>query len=192
MNKEEILQYLIDLRQITAPMAKARQRYAAAEQKLTKVKNSFGKSIIIFSILSVLFFMMDSSGVRTALIFAAIAIALIVLKYVIMLPPAQQEFDEANNQCNTEASNPAYIEGAKGFPERFYNYHDIYRLYTLIDEGRADNLKEAYNVLENQHFQEDQLSVQEEIRSLQEDVARSARQAAASSTISAINSFRRK
>ena len=31
MNKEEILQYLIDLRQITAPMAKARQRYAAAE-----------------------------------------------------------------------------------------------------------------------------------------------------------------
>ncbi|ANW84564.1 hypothetical protein SanJ4206_0313c [Streptococcus anginosus] len=53
-------------------------------------------------------------------------------------------------------------------------------------------MKEAYNVLENQHFQEDQLSVQEEIRSLQEDVARSARQAAASSTISAINSFRRK
>lgn len=27
MNKEEILQYLIDLRQITAPMAKARQRF---------------------------------------------------------------------------------------------------------------------------------------------------------------------
>ncbi|TWT10370.1 hypothetical protein [Streptococcus sp. sy004] len=58
-------------------------------------------------------------------------------------------------------NDSAYLEVKLGFPEKFYNYHDIYRLYKLIEEYRADSLKEAFNLLESQHFQENQQFYQE-------------------------------
>ncbi|WP_186822565.1 hypothetical protein [Streptococcus sp. HMSC034E03] len=48
-------------------------------------------------------------------------------------------------------------------------------------------LQEAYNLLETQQFQENQLSIQEETRALQHDIASSARVAAVGSVISAFN-----
>ena len=62
------------------------------------------------------------------------------------------------------------------------------RLWKLVNENRARDLQEAFNILETQHFQEDQLAAQEEIKSLQEDIAASTHSAAVNSGIAAVSS----
>ena len=77
-----------------------------------------------------------------------------------------------------------------GFPRKFYNYRDINRLYYLIEEGRAHELKEAYNLLEQQQFNETQISMQNEMLNLQQDIASSSKISAVASTLTAYNTFR--
>lgn len=42
------------------------------------------------------------------------------------------------------------------FPIEFYNYKDVSSLYNLIKTQQADNLKEAFQVLRNRKFQQEQ------------------------------------
>lgn len=42
------------------------------------------------------------------------------------------------------------------FPIEFYNYRDVASLYNLIKTQQADNLKEAFQVLRNRRFQQEQ------------------------------------
>lgn len=42
------------------------------------------------------------------------------------------------------------------FPIKFYNYKDVSSLYNLIKTHQADNLKEAFQILRNKKFQQDQ------------------------------------
>lgn len=82
-------------------------------------------------------------------------------------------------------NDPIYQNGRKGFPEKFYNYWDALRLWNLVNENRARDLQDAFNILENQHFQESQMQIQAEIKSLQEDIAASSHRAAVNSGIAA-------
>lgn len=91
-------------------------------------------------------------------------------------------------QANGQASiTDDYVQGADGFPEKFYNYWDVLRLWNLVNENRATSLQEAFNLLETQHFQEDQLSMQAEMNRLQEDIATSSKITAVASTVTAFN-----
>lgn len=42
------------------------------------------------------------------------------------------------------------------FPKEFYNFQDVLTLYNLIKTQQADNLKEAFQVLRNRKFQQEQ------------------------------------
>ena len=102
----------------------------------------------------------------------------------------QQALANAQALYNQEISQPAYQQGMQGFPQKFYNYHDLFRLYNLIAEGRASTLPEAYNLLEMQQFQETQVNLQEEANALQADIARSSRVSAVANVVTAYNTYR--
>lgn len=190
MNREELLTYLMEKRQLVAPVAVAQENLYTKKAELVAAKkrmNSYAKLSFGLSILFGLIGMGgSSSGLLGHLCFWGIFV-LLGIKHFVIVPAKQQEINEAQSIYNTEANNPDYINGAKGFPNKFYNYTDIYRLYSLIEEHRADDLKEAFNLLENQQYQETKVSIQEEIRALQADTANSARISAIANTVTAFN-----
>ena len=89
-------------------------------------------------------------------------------------------------------TNPEYQNGARDFPAKFYNYYDISRLWNIISEGRAASLIEAYNLLETQQFQQDQMAIQEDIRRLNREIAAASKVNAAASVITAYKTSKRK
>ena len=187
MTREEILQYLQDKRELTAPVAVTLKNLQEKQAKLTKAKQFLGKTIIGMFILTLLILITDSGRGLERFVFLMIGIVLFGGRRLFLIQPAEAELEQAQKLHNTEISQPGYINGKKNFPEKFYNYSDTYRLYKLVEEGRALTLQEAYNLLETQQFQENQLSIQEETRALQHDIASSARVAAVGSVISAFN-----
>ena len=96
---------------------------------------------------------------------------LLYVKSLLYTNPAEKKLVEAQNILRQEKSKPDYINGSKNFPAKFYNYSDLFRLWNIINEGRAESLKEAYNLLETQQFQQDQMAIQEDIRRLQQETA---------------------
>lgn len=187
MTREEILQYLQEKRELTAPVAVTLKNLREKQSKLTKAKQFLGKTIITMFVLTVLILITGSGRGLDRFIFLAIGIVLLGGRQLFLIQPAEEEVAQAQKLHNIEINQPEYINGKKGFPEKFYNYSDTYRLYKLVEEGRALTLQEAYNLLETQQFQENQLSIQEETRALQHDIASSARVAAIGSVISAFN-----
>ena len=108
--------------------------------------------------------------------------------YLLYISPANEAIKKDQVALQQELNDPFYQQEAKEFPEKFYNYWDVLRLWKLVNENRARDLQEAFNILETQHFQEDQLAAQEEIKSLQEDIAASTHSAAVNSGIAAVSS----
>ncbi|RYC98130.1 hypothetical protein [Facklamia hominis] len=193
MYKQEILNYLLEKRKITAPVAIAENNLLQAEKNLNKAKSKLQPAIsffILFGVGCIIYNLLDSGTIADSFLYLIAALAIHLIREKVWVAPAMLQLTEAQQLYESERSVNEYIEGVKGFPEKFYNYNDVYRLWKLIDEGRASTLPEAYNLLENQHFQEAQLSKQEEFAALQADIARNARIAANSSMISAINSFK--
>lgn len=165
------------------------QNLVTNQNKLNAGKLKFRKTIIGFWILDVL--LVISSGTEGIAPFMVITLGLMAFKYFVFIRPAQQNVAKDKSNLETELKEPKYQAGAKDFPEKFYNYSDAFRLWKLVSENRVDDLHSAFNLLETQHFQEDQLATQEEIKSLQQDIAGNAHLAAISSTFSAFNSFRK-
>ena len=115
------------------------------------------------------------------------AVKLAAAKTTLANAQAALKVAQANGQ---ESITAAYVQGADGFPEKFYNYWDALRLWKLGNENRATSLQEAFNLLETQHFQEDQLSMQAEMNRLQADIATNSKIAVAS-TVTAFNTRRK-
>lgn len=138
------------------------------------------------------------TGLPAVFLFGGIAVILMVFKNYHYIAPAKNAVNETNQVLQVAMADPVYQKSMQSFPEKFYNYSDAFRLWKLVSENRARDLQEAFNILEMQHYHEDQLSIQEEIKGLQQDIAAnskaaasSARVAAVSSTVSAMNSFRK-
>ncbi|WP_414734685.1 hypothetical protein [Carnobacterium divergens] len=125
-----------------------------------------------------------------AIILGSIAVVLMLRKNNYWVKPASQALQESKQVFSQEANNPNYVNGSNSFPEEFYNYSDVYRLWRLINEGRAETLKEAYSLLEQQYFYEDQMSIQEEIKCLQQDIASAAKVSTVATTLTAVNTAR--
>ena len=209
MDRNETLEYLEEKRIALAPVAIAQQDRAPKQFKSEKAEKRLRKTIIAFWVFALigLFFggsanepliYNDAAGVAQTnnmgyfLIFGVIAAIIMAVKYKFWVKPAHEILDEANQKLRQEENMPAYIEGRNGFPEEFYTYSDAYRLWKLVNEGRAESLREAYNLLEKQNFYEDQLAIQEETRSLQADTAASAKIAAIAATVAAVNTTNNK
>lgn len=58
------------------------------------------------------------------------------------------------------------------FPIEFYNYKDVSSLYNLIKTQQADNLKEAFQVLRNRKFQQEQQQKLDNIQNQQNIIQR--------------------
>ncbi|KXT59613.1 hypothetical protein [Lactococcus sp. DD01] len=58
------------------------------------------------------------------------------------------------------------------FPKEFYNFQDVSTLYNLIKTQQADNLKEAFQVLRNRRFQQEQQQKLDNIQNQQNMIQR--------------------
>lgn len=209
MNKRELLDYLAEKKRITAPVAAAEEQADKAQQAYTTAVKKWRVIIVILLILAVAylwfcttgdlrFFYFDESGTIQAggigglVLFGGIAALLLYRKITHYVKPAEAKLAEANRVLQQARNNPDYKNGAADFPAKFYNYYDIYHLWNFVNEGRAESLKEAYNLLETHQFQEDQMAIQEEIRRLQQETASASKVTAAASVVNAVNSFRKK
>ncbi|OUN33937.1 hypothetical protein [Lachnoclostridium sp. An76] len=211
MNKQEILNYLAEKKRITAPVAIAEDNANKAERNYEKATKKWKAGIIVLGVCFAFWFVcgllivhdtnlfyLDRNGspqiggLGGSLLFGALLAIVLYMKQNRYVKPADHKLAEALSALEQAKSNPAYQNGAKDFPAKFYNYYDIYHLWNFINEGRADSLKEAYNLLETHQFQQDQMAIQEEIRRLQQDTATASTVTAAASVVNAVNSFRKK
>lgn len=204
MSKKEILDYLSEKKKLTALVATAENNVRAAERNYEKAckKWKWGINIsIFFLILFILYFLsgdhrlfffneqhvFQAGGLGGIILFGGILLLLLYVKGLLYTNPAQNKLAEAQNILKQEKNKPDYINGSKNFPAKFYNYSDLFRLWKIINEERAESLKEAYNLLEMQQFQQDQMAIQEDIRRLQQETATASKVNAAASVVTAYN-----
>lgn len=204
MNKQEILDNLSEKKRLTAPVATAENNVRAAEQNYEKARKKWKWGInisIVFLVLFILFFLsgdrrlfffnehntFQAGGLGGIILFGGISFFLIYIKKLRYTDPAESKLAEARNILKQEKNKPDYISGSKNFPAKFYNYSDIFRLWNIINEERAESLKEAYNLLETQQFQQDQMAIQEDIRRLQQETVTASKVNAAASVVTAYN-----
>lgn len=204
MSKEEILDYLSEKKRLTAPVATAENNVRAAEQNYDKARKKWKWGINILIVFLILFIWVFFSGDRRLfyfnehhifqagglggiILFGGILLLVLWTKSMRYTNPAQNKLAEAQNILKQEKNKPDYISGSKNFPAKFYNYSDLFRLWNIINEGRAESLKEAYNLLETQQFQQDQMAIQEDIRRLQQETATASKVNAAASVVTAYN-----
>lgn len=187
MTKEQLLDFLQNKRSATAGVASAQQALAADREKLATDKKRFHKTIITFAVLAVVALLFES-GAGVVVTCAVIAVGLFAFRYLHYLAPTNEAIQKDQATLQDELANPVYQQEANGFPEKFYNYWDALRLWKLVNENRTLDLQAAFNLLETQHYQEDQLAAQEEIKSLQADIAANAHKTAVNSGIAAVSS----
>ena len=208
MNREETLNYLSELRYIVAPVGQASYAYQKATDAYNRVKDRWNKVVgglvlvggicilgALFEIRHFIFYItpqgsLQLGGGSFGAILIAIGFGIVRYKKNNLLAPAIKELQATKAVLEKAKAERAYQEEAKRFPAKFYNYSDIYRLHQLVAEGRADSLKEAFNLLEQQKFQEKQISLQEEMNLIQSDIAASSRVTAAASVVNAVNTAR--
>ena len=88
-------------------------------------------------------------------------IALIILR-VRGGKQAKLDIQFATQNLYNKQNDSSYLAGMNDFPQKFYSYWTIDRLINLIKENRALTLQEAFNIAENQDFQNDQLALQQQ------------------------------
>lgn len=204
MDKKEILDYLSEKKHLTMPVAAAQENVNQAQQAYDKALKKWKWGIIVlFVFLAIcllallsgntnLFYIDEHGqpqigGIGGIFLFGGLLVFLLYMKQKLYVKPAESNPAETRSILAQEKSNQDYQNGAQNFPAKFYNYYDLYYLWNFINEGRAENLKEAYNLLETQQFQLDQIKIQEDIRRLQQETANTSRMNAAASVITAYN-----
>jgi len=163
MNKEQILDYLSNKQALTADVQDARHEIYVAKQEYEGVKAKFKKPRIWMIVIGVL--MLSGVTSTAGLILIPIWAAVFGFFYYRQLQqrkPAQAKIELAEQRLVEAQQQPAYLAGMNDFPQKFYSYWVIDRLKHLVQENRAATLQEAFNVAENQDFQNDQLSLQQE------------------------------
>ncbi|MBZ4028290.1 hypothetical protein K7D69_03265 [Lactobacillus johnsonii] len=194
MDRNELLNYLDQKRMETAGVAQAQQTLSDDKNRLENAKRKWRKTIIFLWILvGISFFGYNPSDPNSlgGILFGAILPAgLMIFKYFKYIKPLNEQITKDQAKLNEELNNLVYQNGKNGFPEKFYNYGDVYLLWKLVSENRATTLQEAFNLLETQQYRANQMAIQEQIKAIQEDTARSAKIAAVASTVSAVNSAR--
>ena len=206
MNKKELLNYLSEKKRLTAPVAMAQENADQAELNYDKSLKKWKGGIIVLFVIFVFYVLvglllgrdmnliyfdkyeqLQIGGLGGTLLFGGLLSLLLYVRQILYVKPAEDNIAEALHILAQEKNNPDYKNGAKNFPSKFYNYYDLYYLWNFINEGRADDLKEAYNLLETQQFQQDQMAIQADIRRLQQEAATTSKVNAAASVITAYN-----
>lgn len=102
-------------------------------------------------------------------VFALISTNLIY-KYKIAVAKARKNFNEINKKACVTENSVEYKNLFNGFPKEFENYIDLQRIYSLLSTSRADTLKEAYNIVEQEKLHSDMIKIQEKQLKVQKDL----------------------
>lgn len=191
MNKEQILDYLGKKKALTADAQNVRHEIYVAKQEYEGVKAKFKKpkiGMIVIGILT-LFSIVSIAGLSLLLIWAAV-FAFLYYRQLQQRKQAQIRIDDAEQKLAEVQHQQEYQDGMNDFPQRFYNYWMIDRLMHLVQENRATSLQEAFNVAENQDFQNDQLSLQQQNLAVAQSTNNMSKISAAANVFTAYNTRR--
>lgn len=165
MNKEETLKYLQEKQQLTVAVQNARHDLATANEQLNLVNDQFKKRLLITVIAGVIvpFLTLNSTifYVLWLLGWWTVFIGLFVMKSR-QGKELKTQIQSAKENLNNEQNKREYLAGTNDFPNKFYSYWTIDRLIKLVKDNRAVTLQDAFNLAENQDFQNDQLALQQE------------------------------
>ncbi|MFT8998084.1 MAG: hypothetical protein ABF575_01345 [Liquorilactobacillus hordei] len=165
MNKEETLKYLQEKQQLTVAVQNARHNLATANEQLNLVNSQFKKRLLITVIAGVIVPFMTLNSVifyvLWLIVWWAVFIGLFVMKFR-QGNGLKMQVQTARENLNAEENKQEYLAGANDFPNKFYSYWTIDRLIKLVKDNRAVTLQDAFNLAENQDFQNDQLALQQE------------------------------
>lgn len=165
MDRNELLNYLDQKRMETAGVAQAQQTLSDDKNRLENAKRKWRKTIIFLWILVGISFFgynpSDPNSLGSILFGAILPAGLMIFKYFKYIKPLNEQIAKDQVKLNEELNNPVYQNGKNGFPEKFYNYGDVYLLWKLVSENRATTLQEAFNLLETQQYRANQMAIQE-------------------------------
>lgn len=91
MTREEILQYLQEKRELTAPVAITLKNLREKQSKLTKAKQFLGKTIITMFVLTLLILITNSGRGLERFAFLVIGIVLFGGRQLFLIQPAEEE-----------------------------------------------------------------------------------------------------
>ncbi len=164
-SKEKILKYLSQKQELTAKVQNARYQLSISESNFIKLKTKFKRYFLLMIVVFFVGIPLLSSNYTTVGILAIIwFIGFIGLIYLRFTQGSQSKSIIQNTKLNleNEKSKADYLNGMNDFPNKFYSYWTIDRLISLVKQNRATTLQEAFNIAENQDFQNDQLALQQE------------------------------
>lgn len=189
MTKEEIISYLTDKQKLTARVQDLRHDSYVVQTQMDSEQNKYKKRRNIFFIVAVILLFMGNNLAWFGILFVVLVGGYVVLRS--MRATAQgklkAQMDQINQQIADEQNQPDYIAGLQDFPQKFYSFWVIDRLIHLVRENRATTLQEAFNVAENQDFQNDQLAIQQQNLAVAESTNSAAKVSAAANIFTAIN-----
>ncbi|WP_207941545.1 hypothetical protein DOK78_000314 [Enterococcus sp. DIV2402] len=192
MNKEELLTSLSYKQQVTKEVTRLEKLLNKKLIIEEKAKRQWNKRIIVFGLLSILGFITAHNVTEafSGVIFGVITGWLVYVK-INKIKTSSYDVQVLRKKLDEEMSKTEYLMEVQNFPIEFYDYDSIFRLYSLIKDERASNLKEAFNLLENQRNAEYQNNLAEQSLASVQATERSARVTAISSTISAFNTSKK-
>ncbi len=182
--KEQTLRYLKLKQNLTVNVQNARHELSVVENDYLQLKKTFRKYFLLMIFVAPILMTLIFHAVIGQLISWIGIIVLIVLR-VKKGNQAKKNIQMALHHLNIEENETEYLNGMNDFPSKFYSYWTIDRLMNLIKENRATTLQEAFNIAENQDFQNDQLALQQQNL----DVAKSTNTMASISAAANIGTF---
>ncbi|WP_125573494.1 hypothetical protein [Levilactobacillus huananensis] len=196
MTKEEILKYLFAKRDLTAGVQDARHDAYEAKQAFAAQTKSLKRQTIgiVIGLMILLPFITGAATNIAGNVLGVIAMfacwggmVYAIILYFKKKKLAAQIVEQANEKITQEMSAQSYIDGKADFPDKFYSFWTIDRLIHLVNENRATTLQEAFNVAENQDFQNDQLALQQENLSVNQSTNKLSAISAAANVFTALN-----
>lgn len=160
MTREEMLGYLENKRNLTVGVNNAAVDVDNAEHEREDMKFKY-KAVYIGMVVVLLIMAVaapyEPLFVEILVCLWEFAIPVIIVLRNISGHKTKKAIRDARNNLNAEYNRSEYVGGQEGFPSKFYSYTVISRLMNLIQENRAASFQEAYNLLEIQGIQEEQL-----------------------------------
>ena len=155
-----MLGYLENKRNLTVGVNNAAVDVDNAEHARAAMKSKY-KAVYIGMVVVLLIMAVaapyEPLFVETLVCLWEFAIPVIIVLRNISGHKTKKAIRDARNNLNAEYNRSEYVGGQEGFPSKFYSYTAISRLMNLIQENRAASFQEAYNLLEIQGIQEEQL-----------------------------------
>ncbi|AND72608.1 MULTISPECIES: hypothetical protein [Enterococcus] len=163
--KEKVLNYLYKKQKLTAAVQDAKYDLSVTKNNFLELKRKYRNYFILMIIGRLCVGLLLLSNEILLNIWGVIwllAVIVLIVSRVRSGKQAKLGIQAATQNLYNEQNDNNYLAGMNDFPQKFYSYWIIDRLINLIKENRAITFQEAFNIAENQDFQNDQLALQQQ------------------------------